>query len=204
MFETNKSQISEFDNFLTKNLFQAYQYQSIKEKGCYPNVVATALMLTKMLLHLVLQTSFSYVLLHVMIQNERLEYFRSFLEESIGLNYVHLLYGAVLSLCFPVLLFLQNFLAAYVLNCFPDFKNSLTFMRNIYVDFYKKLDTNLTRSNSISIFNKASTIWLICSAYFAYTLPMILVFIFILFFDPKTSLCWSYRSTFLLNNERKG
>ena len=107
-------------------------------------------------------------------------------------------------LCFPVLLFLQNFLAAYVLNCFPAFKNSLTFMRNIYVDFYKKLDTNLTRSNSISIFNKASTIWLICSAYFAYTLPMILVFIFILFFDPKTSLCWSYRSTFLLNNERKG
>ena len=162
------------------------------------------MMLTKMLLHLVLQTSFAYVLLHVLIQNERLEYFRSFLEESIGLNYVHLLYGAVLSLCFPVLLFLQNFLAAYVLNCFPDFKNSLAFMRNIYVNFYKKLDTNLTRINTISIFNKASTSWLICGAYFAYTLPMIFVLIFILFFDPKTSLCWPYRSTFLMNNERKG
>ena len=161
-------------------------------------------MLTKMLLHLILQTSFSYLLLHVMIQNERLEYFRSFLEESLGLNYVLLLYGAVLSLCFPVLLFLQNFLAAYVLNCFPNFENSLAFMRNIYVDFYKKLDTNLTRSNSISIFNETSTAWLVCCAYFAYTLPMIFVLIFILFFDPNTSLCWPYRSTFLMNNERKG
>ena len=161
-------------------------------------------MLTKMLLHLVLQTSFSYVLLHIMIQNERLEYFRSFLEETLGLDHIHLLYGAMLSLCFPFFLFLQNFLAAYVLNCFPDFKNSLAFMKNIYVDFYKKLDTNLTRSNTISIFNKASTRWLICSAYFAYNLPMILLLILILFFDSKTSLCWPYRSTFLMDNERKG
>ena len=157
-----------------------------------------------MLLHLVLQTSFSYLLLHVMIQNERLEYLRSFLEESLGLNYVLLLYGTVLSLCFPVLLLLQNFLAAYVLNCFPNFANSLSFMKNIYADFYKKLDTNLTRSTTISIFNEASNSWLICCAYFAYTLPMIFVLIFILFFDPKTSLCWPYRSTFLMNNERKG
>ena len=157
-----------------------------------------------MYLHLVLQTSFSYVLLHIMIQNERFEYFRSFLEESFGLNYVLVLYGAVLSLCFPVLLFLQNFLAAYVLNCFPNFANSRAFMKNIYADFYKKLDTNLTRSNTISIFKKTSTSWLICVAYFAYTLPMIFVIIFILFFDPKTSLCWPYRSTFLMNNERKG
>ena len=157
-----------------------------------------------MLLHLVVQTSFSYVLLHVMIQNERLEYFRSFLEESIGLDYVHLLYGLVLSLCFPLLLFLQNFLAAYVLNCFPDFKNSLAFMKNFFDDFYKKLDTNLTRSNTISIFNKASTRWLICGAYFAYNLPMIFILVLILLFDPKTSLCWPYRSTFLIDNERKG
>ena len=161
-------------------------------------------MLTKMLLHLMLQTSFSYILLHIMIQNDRLEYVRSFLEESVDLNYVFLLYGAVLSFCFPGLLLLQNFLAAYTLNCFPKIKNSMAFMRNIYVDFYKKLDTNLTRCNSISIFCQTSTSWIICIAYFAYTLPMIFVLIVFLFFDPKTSLCWFFRSTFLINNERKG
>ena len=161
-------------------------------------------MLTKMLLHLMLQTSFSYVLLHIMIQNERLDYFRSFLEESLGLNNVILLYGAVLSFCFPVLLLLQNFLAAYTLNCFPKVENSFAFMRNIYVDFYKKLDTNLTRSNTISIFSQTATKWIICFAYFAYTLPMIFVLMIFLFFDPKKSLCWPLRSTFLINNERRG
>ena len=151
-----------------------------------------------------LQTSFSYVLLHIMIHNQRLEYFRSFLEESLELNYVFFLYGAILSFCFPELLLLQNFLAAYTLNCFPKIKNSFDFMKNLYVDFYRKLDTNLTRSNTISIFCRTSKSWIICLAYFAYTLPIIFVLMIFLFFDPNTGLCWFFRSTFLINNERKG
>ena len=74
-----------------------------------------ALML-KTLLSIGFQTGFGYWTLTTIVQNERFENIRFYIEEEYGETTLAFLYGSVLFLAFPCLVILENFLFAYAMN----------------------------------------------------------------------------------------
>ena len=156
-------------------------------------------MLAKMLCHLMYNTCLTYFLLHLMIKNERFVFFRSYLDEIIGSGRTHFISGAVLSFCFPGTLLLQNFLAM----TFLALMTKTAMVKQTIDKFIAELKTSFTLNNTITVFMDTSSYIYVSLAYIGYFLPPVTVIIFFSCFDPKTILCWPFKSTFLLDNTRK-
>ena len=152
-----------------------------------------------MFCHLVYNTCLTYFLLHLMIKNERFDFFRSYLDEKIGLGKTHLISGAVLSFCFPGILLLQNFLAM----TFLSLMNKTAVVKKTIYKFIAELKTSFTLNNTITVFMETSSNVYVSLAYIGYFLPPATLIIIFSCFDPKTILCWPFKSTFLLDNTRK-
>ena len=152
-----------------------------------------------MLCHLVYNTCLTYFLLHLMIKNERFDFFRSYLDKKIGLGNIYFLSGAVLAFCFPGILLLQNFLAMTFLSLMTK---TAMIKKTIY-KFIAELKTSFTLNNTITVFIDTSSYVYISLAYIGYFLPPATVIIIFSCLDSKTILCWPLKSTFLLDNTRK-
>ena len=59
---------------------------------------------------------------------------------------------------------------------------------------------NFVVSDSIFVFHPGCEIWRMVLAYLGYITPSVLLLILLTFYDPKTTLCYEFKSTFLLDN----
>ena len=55
-------------------------------------------------------------------------------------------------------------------------------------------------STSITVFDPGCELWRIFLAYIGYFTPSVLLLTLLAFYDPKSTLCYEFQSTFLLNN----
>ena len=65
------------------------------------------------------------------------------------------------------------------------------------------LRTNLVMSSSITVFYSESGILRMMLAYVGYITPSVLLLMLIAFYDPNTTICYRFESTFLLDNTQE-
>ena len=152
---------------------------------------------------LLLKTSSTYFVIHLLFENERFTYFKSYQERMFPKT--ALVFNAmIVSLIFPGICLLQNFMAFIIMRFRQEkkFKEKKLFAKD-FQGFLFCLKTNYLVTNTLKVFYPLASQATILIAYIFYFLPMILAILFLSLIDPGFILCSNLRSllkTFLLEN----
>ena len=175
--------------------------ESYRLTGSYCIIPKIVLILSKMLCHIVFQTTSTYCLICLLVKNEKYEYFREFCDQTMGKGGAGLFYAVILFLQFPGMLLLQNTLATIVLHFWQKPEERRAANTTKYA--IKQLKTNYTISHSLTVFCPKTTKDGVLLAYFFYLIPLYIWILILFIFNTTRPLCSTFASEFLLNNRVK-
>ena len=140
-----------------------------------------------------LKTSSMYFVIYLLFKNGRYSYFISYQERMFPKR--ALVFNAmVVSLIFPGICSIQNFMAFYIMRCRQQHKfceNNL-FKKDLR-GFLVHLKTNYLVTNTLKLFCPLASNVTILIGYIFYFLPMLLACVFISVIDPGIILCSNLR-----------